>query len=112
MAVLFAMRRVVMTLLFFMRMAKLSRLAGGRAPKGRREAHAHGNTPEASPDNINESEKERKVTLVHGNPLRPYGPPPLQGGGVLSPDGQTLCCDGFQICRSISAGKHENVLPH
>ena len=49
-----------------------------------------------------------------GNPSgpTPYGPPPLQGGGVLPPDGQAHCCDGFQICRSISAGKHETVLLH
>ena len=30
----------------------------------------------------NGSEKV-KITLVHGKPLRPYGPPPLQGGGVF-----------------------------
>ena len=93
---LFSMRRVVTTLLFSMRMARLSRLARGRAPKGRRGLTPTGTTPDVSTDNINESEKERKVTLAHGNPLRPCGPPPLQGGGVLPPDGQTLCCGGFQ----------------
>ena len=72
------------------------RLAGGRAPKGRRGSHPHVNTPpEASPDYINGLEKERKVTLVHRKPLRFCGPPPLQGGGVLPSDGQTLCCAGF-----------------
>ena len=96
MAVWFSMRRVVTTLLFSMRMARLSRLARGRAPKGRRGLTPTGTTPDVSTDNINESEKERKVTLAHGNPLRPCGPPPLQGGGVLPPDGQTLCCGGFQ----------------
>ena len=35
--------RAVMPLLFSMRMPKLSRLAGGRAPKGRRGSYAHGN---------------------------------------------------------------------
>ena len=68
----------VTTLLFAMRMPKLSRLAGGRAPKGRRGSHAHRNTtPDASMDKT--SRKKGKITLVHGKPLRPYGPPPLQG---------------------------------
>ena len=73
MAVWFSMRRVVTTLLFSMRMARLSRLARGRAPKGRRGLTPTGTTPDVSTDNINESEKERKVTLAMGNPSGPAG---------------------------------------
>ena len=108
-AVLFSMRRVVTTLLFTMRghNGRFVRHAEGRHDPfvfhadGKTVTPRSGTSPEgaegtsrprehpggASPDNINESEKERKVTFVHGNPLRPCGPPPLQGGGVLSPDG-------------------------
>ena len=92
-----------MVVLFAMRMPKLSRLAGGRAPKGRRRSHAHGNILGGIPGQHKRVGKKGKVTLVHGKPLRPFGPPPLQGGGVLPPDGQTLCCDRLQIPRGILA---------
>ena len=55
---------------------KLSRLAEGRASKGRRGPRPTGTTPDASADNINGSEKERIVTHVHGKSLRPCGPAP------------------------------------
>ena len=99
---LFAMRRGRNDHFFTMRTARLSRLAGGRAPKGRRGLTSTGTTPDASTDNINGSEKGRKSLTCMGP--RPFGPSPLQGGGVLPLDGQTLCRDGFQICRNISAG--------
>ena len=83
----------------------------GTSPEGAEGGSHPREQHDASMDNINGSEKERKVTHVHGKPLRPFGPTPLQSGGVLTLDGQTLCCDGFQICRSISAEKHETV-PH
>ena len=41
------------------------------------------NTPGASTDNINGLGKRGKVTYVHEKPLRPFGPPPLRGGGVF-----------------------------
>ena len=75
---------------FTMRMAKLSRLAGGRAPKGA-EGDAHGNNTGCIHGQHKRVEKRGEVTLVHGKPLRPCGPPPLQGGGVLPSNGQTLC---------------------
>ena len=71
-----------------MRMPKLSRLAGGTSPEGAEGGHAHGNTtPDASTDNINDL-KKGKITLVYAP--QPYGPPPLQGGGVAMPF-RSLC---------------------
>ena len=66
-----------------MRMAKLSRLAGGRAPEGRRGSHAYENNTGHIHGQHKRVGKRGEVTLVHGKPLRPCGPPPLQGGRVF-----------------------------
>ena len=62
---------------------ELSRLAGGRAPKGRRGSHAHGNNTGRIHGQHKRVGKRGEVTLLHGKPLQPCGPPPLQGGGVF-----------------------------
>ena len=94
-----------------MRMAKLSRLAGGRAPKGRRGSHAHGNNTGRIHGQYERVGKRGEVTLVHGKPLRPCGPPPLQGGGVLPPDGQTLCLIDFKSVAAYQRGSMKPFFP-
>ena len=57
-----------MAVLFAMRMPKLSRLAGGRAPRGGGGLTSTGTTPDASTDNINESEKGENHFLAGNEP--------------------------------------------
>ena len=79
MAVLFAMRRVVTTLLFAMRRPKLSRLAGGRAPKGRRGSHSHGVVTPL----LYAMRGITNLLFPHAEWQRGWETPPaLQGGGV------------------------------
>ena len=73
MAVLFAMRRVITTLLFSMRMAKLSPSQGDEPRRGGGGLTPTGTTPDASMDNINGSEKGEKSLLCMGNPSGPSG---------------------------------------
>ena len=106
---LFAMRRGRNDHFFTMRTAKLSRLAGGRAPKGRRGLTSTGTTPDASTDNINGSEKGRKS-------LTCMGPPALR---AISPARRRSFAPGRtnSLSRWISnlsqhiSGEHETV-PH
>ena len=58
---------------FTMRMAKLSRLAEGRVPKGRRGAHAHGNNTGRIHGQHKRVGKRGEVTLVMGTPSAPAG---------------------------------------
>ena len=78
MAVSFAMRRGVTTLLSAMRtvMKNCPALQRDEPRRGGGDPRPTETTPDASADNINGSEKERKVTHVHGKPLRPCGPAP------------------------------------
>ena len=94
-----------------MRRPRLSRPAGGRAPKGRRGSHAHGNNTGRIHGQHKRVGKRGEVTLVHGKPLRPCGPPPLQGGGVLPPDGQTLCLLDFKSVAAYQRGSMKTFFP-
>ena len=100
----FAMRRVVTTLLFAMRRPRLFRLAGGRAPKGRRGSHAHGN-------NTGRIHGQHKRVGKRGKSLLCMGNPSLQGGGVLPPDGQTLCLIYFKSVAAYQRGSMKPFFP-
>ena len=62
-----------------------------------------GTTPDASADNINGSEKEESHSCAWETPPALRATSPTRRRSFAS--GRTnLCCDGSQICRSISEG--------
>ena len=83
------MRRGVTTLLFAMRMPKLSRLAGGRAPKGRRESHAHVNNHGRIHGQHKRVGKRGKSLMCMGYPSGPSGTSPARRRSFPA-DGQAM----------------------
>ena len=101
----------IMAVLFAMRMPKLSRLAGGRAPKGRRGSHAHGNNTGRIHGQHKRVRKSGKSLLCMGNPSGPAGHLPCKAEEFYLRTNKLFAAIDFKSVVAYQRGSMKTFFP-